>query len=344
MHLNLHGVKRWSGLGLAGFLVVELVWLVLLLCIAPAGQAWLVGMCTLHVVFLGGGVKLGWESLHSGSRRAGLHFLTVLCAASALPLGIPLAVAAWLLLQRMLAESMAGLLGWMMLALLVSLIALWVVFTIGFVAFVGAIAAKREPVGPRDPGTVAIVVLGAGLRGDAPSPLLAQRLQCAVAVAQQVRHDWVPRAGAVPLVCSGGQGPDEPCTEASAMARYVRRYARAEGLFEQGVGETRQQVFVVEEAQSTNSRENLVFSARVVEGLREAGFGTLDELIVVTSDFHAFRVKRTAARVLPGMRVTVVGSPTPASIWPASVVREYVSILLDFVRSWRSRRDSGLRE
>ena len=62
----------------------------------------------------------------------------------------------------------------------------------------------------------AVVVLGAGLRGEQVSGLLARRLDAALAYYRQNPD--------VLLVVSGGQGPDEAIPEAEAMARYLQAH------------------------------------------------------------------------------------------------------------------------
>ena len=72
----------------------------------------------------------------------------------------------------------------------------------------------------------AVVVLGAGLRGEQVSGLLARRLDAAL--------DYYRENPDVLLVVSGGQGPDEAIPEAEAMARYLA--ARGVLLEQAGVG------------------------------------------------------------------------------------------------------------
>ena len=78
-------------------------------------------------------------------------------------------------------------------------------------------------------------------------------------------------------VVSGGQGPDEAYTEASVMARY---------LIEHGADASR----IIEEDEASNTRENLLFSAKLAEA---AGLDT-SRVLIVTSDFHMCRAKYIA--------------------------------------------------
>ena len=79
------------------------------------------------------------------------------------------------------------------------------------------------------------------------------------------------------MIVSGGQGPDEADTEASVMARY---------LIEHGADASR----IIEEDKASNTRENLLFSAKLAEA---AGLDT-SRVLIVTSDFHMCRAKYIA--------------------------------------------------
>ena len=134
----------------------------------------------------------------------------------------------------------------------------------------------------------AVIVLGAGLIGKRPGPLLAARVDRAVVAAPAGRE--VRR---MPLVMTGGQGPDELVTEAFAMVAYAcERHERT--LSEKNLE-------LLREDRATNTRENLRFSVqRIREGLSEhvvAEETSLMRVGVVTSDFHVPRTEMTARTV-----------------------------------------------
>ena len=151
----------------------------------------------------------------------------------------------------------------------------------------------------------AVVVLGAGLRGREVTPLLRSRIDLGIQWCQRpAQHGRRPL-----LVMSGGQGPDEEIAEADAMAAYARDH---------GVGED---AMALERA-STTTRENLVFSARLLAARGEVG-----RVAVVTNSFHAFRAALLMRAIgLPGY---AVGSRTARYYWPTAVLREYVAIMRD---------------
>ena len=114
-----------------------------------------------------------------------------------------------------------------------------------------------------------VVVLGAQVQGDEPSLTLKKRLDKTLEFMQEYPDRTV--------IVSGGQGPDEADTEASVMARY---------LIEHGADASR----IIEEDKASNTRENLLFSAKLAEA---AGLDT-SRVLIVTSDFHMCRAKYIA--------------------------------------------------
>lgn len=118
----------------------------------------------------------------------------------------------------------------------------------------------------------AMIVLGAGLRGEKPSKVLRNRLDEAVQY-----HEKNPDAL---IVVSGGQGPQEEIPEAEAMARY---------LMEAGVAEEK----IVKEDRSTSTYENFAFS----KALLDESLGEEYEVAFVTNDFHILRAGSIAEQV-----------------------------------------------
>ncbi|HMR48231.1 MAG TPA: YdcF family protein [Arachnia sp.] len=157
----------------------------------------------------------------------------------------------------------------------------------------------------------AVIVLGCGLLGgERVSPLLARRLEKGRETFEKART-----AGRDPLlIVSGGQGSDEKLPEAEAMSRYLR---------ERDFDATRLAV----EPESTDTDENLRFSAIVLEENRPGGW---ERVAAATSDYHAFRsaiIMRKAG--LPGY---AVGAKTAPYYWPSAMVREFAAILMEHSR------------
>ncbi len=113
----------------------------------------------------------------------------------------------------------------------------------------------------------AIIVLGAAQYDGRPSPVLAARLDHAVALYEQ---------GLAPLVVvTGGRQPGDRFTEAGASALYLQ---------EQGVPGTA----IERETTSTSSWESLAAAARF---LREDG---ITDVVLVSDPYHAFRIDAIA--------------------------------------------------
>lgn len=150
----------------------------------------------------------------------------------------------------------------------------------------------------------AIVVLGAGVRGEEPTPLLAARVDRGIAVLREQQD-----AGADPvLVLSGGKGSDEQISEAEAMARYAER-----------AGVPRE--WMVLEDRSTTTEENLR-NTRALLASRDA---TDAHLVVVTSNYHALRAAQLTEQL--GLDATVVGARTASYFVPAGFLREFVAVV-----------------
>lgn len=149
-----------------------------------------------------------------------------------------------------------------------------------------------------------LIVLGAGLNEDGtPSETLAYRLDKALNYLSEPGHEKTR------CVVTGGQGGDEPRTEASSMAVYLR---------EHGIAPDR----IILEERATSTVENLRFSRELVPE------GTMVGLI--TSDFHLYRAERIARH--EGFP-SVVGMPAPVNplYQPHNVLRECLVLAKDAV-------------
>lgn len=136
----------------------------------------------------------------------------------------------------------------------------------------------------------AVIILGCKIWGEAPSPALRNRLDTALDYL-----DTLEREGCTPvIVVSGGQGADEPITEAACMAAYLTR---------SGVAPER----IYLEAESTNTAENLRNSMALLE--REGWKGTA--VTVVSNGFHLTRVRLLAGRILPDVTCSTLSAPMP---------------------------------
>ncbi|HIW92581.1 MAG TPA: YdcF family protein [Candidatus Corynebacterium avicola] len=147
----------------------------------------------------------------------------------------------------------------------------------------------------------AVVVLGAGLNGTEPTPLLAARVDHGISVLRSLQ-----KAGEdVVLVLSGGQGADEEISEAESMARYAER-----------AGVPREQMVL--EDRSTTTEENLQFTRDLV--------GQDARFVVVTSNYHALRAAALTEQL--DLDARVVGAKTASYFIPAGFLREFVAMVV----------------
>lgn len=146
----------------------------------------------------------------------------------------------------------------------------------------------------------AMIVLGAGLRGDKVSLVLAQRLDQAV-----LYHKKNPKAF---IVVSGGQGPDEWVSEAKAMSDY---------LVTKGVPES----VILKEAQSTSTYENFKFSQAILE----TKFSKPYKVAFVSNAFHMFRAEWIASTV--GLKTNRLPAETQLYMMPVVYFREVLAVV-----------------
>ena len=121
-----------------------------------------------------------------------------------------------------------------------------------------------------------MIILGCQVKPWGPSILLQDRLNKAL--------DYLEAHPNIIVVVSGGQGPDEPTTEAAAMRDY---------LTERGF--PAEQILLEEHSVST--LQNLQYSLKVLE---EAGYDTGEDMAVVSNGFHLTRVRMLWNRLTGG--------------------------------------------
>ena len=122
--------------------------------------------------------------------------------------------------------------------------------------------------------------------GGEPSILLQDRLDTAL--------DYLEDHPEMTIVVSGGQGSNEPTSEAACMADYLE---------ENGVDPDQIRL----EDQSSNTKENLIYSRELLE---EQGIDVGEEgVLVVSNGFHLTRSRMLAERFGYG-HVSTLAAPT----------------------------------
>ena len=174
---------------------------------------------------------------------------------------------------------------------------LFALFAVSFIGIQGVIMAGMRA----DPAAAQaeyLLVLGARVNPDGqPSAALAARLDTA--------YDFIQEHPDVTAILCGGQGGNEPCTEADAMYAY---------LTAKGMDGSR----LLREDESSNTIENIENARALIgDGHRTA---------VVTSDYHLARARVLMRR--GGLDACGIPAPTPhPGQWVAVRCREYCSIL-----------------
>lgn len=142
-----------------------------------------------------------------------------------------------------------------------------------------------------------IIVLGAGLTGDAPSTPLQYRLDKALEIYEQY-PDAI-------FITSGGLSPNANLSEAQAMKNY---------LMSHGVSEDT----ILMEEHSKNTYENIKYSYALTTIANP-------KVMIVTNNFHSFRAKLTAQRL--GIDVYVNPSQKLVLAFPLNYIREFFSVM-----------------
>ncbi len=147
-----------------------------------------------------------------------------------------------------------------------------------------------------------IIVLGAQMKPGGPSAVLKFRLDAAC--------DYLTANEDTLCVVSGGQGANEPCTEAEGMRDY---------LVERGIAPER----ILMEDQSTDTSENIAYSAALIGG-------TDKDVGIVTNNFHVFRGVMLARHA--GFE-DACGISARSNIYfqPNNLLREFFGIMKDLV-------------
>ena len=145
--------------------------------------------------------------------------------------------------------------------------AFWICFALalGIFVLVEGLILSREYATAKD-GADVLIILGAQWKTTGPSKVLQYRLEKAVSYLKVNRETKV--------IVSGGQGSNEPISEADGMYAY---------LVEHGIDPSR----IQKEDKSTSTYENLKYSAALLDKAN-------DNVVLVTNGFHVYRAEKLA--------------------------------------------------
>ena len=141
------------------------------------------------------------------------------------------------------------------------------------------------------------IVLGAALWNQQPSPALTERLELALELYRQGKVDY--------LILSGGLG-NNGITEAEGMKNY---------LVERGVSPAH---FFLED-RSSNTRENLLFSAQIIERMQ------FKKITIITHDYHMVRALNYAKQA--GIEATASPVHSRVLFLPYHKARECLALI-----------------
>lgn len=179
---------------------------------------------------------------------------------------------------------------WMIIALLV---------LIGITIFLWTGELINDGLEPKADGTNEYAILfGARVKeSGVPSLALKYRLDAAI--------EYLNDYPTVNVIVSGGQGDDEPISEAAFMENY---------LVENGIEQDR----ILKEDQSTSTYENIVFSMKLLPE-------EVTQVTLISSDFHLKRAQVLADK--QGLKTDVVAADTPNSVEEMMRLRERAALL-----------------
>lgn len=167
------------------------------------------------------------------------------------------------------------------------------------------LAALHVPKAPVD----YLIILGCGLWEDGtPAPILRKRIDRALLfdrLQQELGFE-----GPI-FVASGGQGEDEPLSEAESIRIYLEK---------SGIQEER----ILVESRSSSTYENLAFSRQVVQSHSNLPLERL-RIAFVTTNYHVLRTHIMARNM--GIRLEGMASPTTFRFWPKGFLREMLATL-----------------
>lgn len=153
-----------------------------------------------------------------------------------------------------------------------------------------------------------ILVLGSGLNGNEITPLLKNRVDKGIEAYKENKNSI--------LILSGGKGDDEKIPESEAM----KNYALKRGIPEQDI---------LTEDKSINTRENLLFSWKIIEnhtGQNE------NNLLVVTTNYHVRRALLSAKTL--EIPCDGRGAKTKLYFSINALVREWIAYLVLFRKKY----------
>ena len=146
------------------------------------------------------------------------------------------------------------------------------------------------------------IILGAQMKSHGPSDVLRRRLNKAIGYLEENPQTKV--------IVTGGQGANEPVTEAQGMSDY---------LMQKGIEEWR----IIREDRAENTVENLRYSSEFLDPAQ-------DNVVLVTNNFHMFRAEKIAGKLGYAKLYGLAADSYPLMI-PNNMLREFLGVVKDFL-------------
>lgn len=146
------------------------------------------------------------------------------------------------------------------------------------------------------------IILGAQMKSHGPSDVLRRRLDKAL--------EYLVANPETKVIVTGGQGANEPVTEAQGMHDY---------LVKKGIEESR----IIQEDQAGNTVENLLYSIEFIDP-------THDDVVLVTNNFHMYRAEKIALKLGYAKLYGLAADSYPLMV-PNNMLREFFGVVKDFL-------------
>lgn len=152
-----------------------------------------------------------------------------------------------------------------------------------------------------------MIILGCQVTETGPAQSLEDRLVKAL--------EYLEEFPDIAIIVSGGQGSNEPCTEAEAMALF---------LIEAGIAPEQ----IYQEGNSRNTHQNLSYSRTLMEEE-----GITGDVLIVSSGFHLARASMLWQRVGgdPEILSLLAADVTDMPSWIKSHIREPLALVKSFI-------------
>lgn len=154
------------------------------------------------------------------------------------------------------------------------------------------------------------IVLGAHVKKSGPSSVLWQRIEAG--------EDHLNEHPGAAAVLTGGQGDNEPISEAQSMY---------DNMVKDGISPDR----LYREDKAINTDENIRFSLKIIEDhdLRR-------DLAIVSDSYHQLRARIIAHKIDSDLHVTPVNTkntrPAAIAAYPSYFVREWLAIPVEIIK------------